>query len=219
MADVFDYAKYFIKHGLDNSRNTYDGNMKLQKLLVFADLISLAERGVPLFHDDILAFREGCVVEKVRLRYKNDCASFVADSRMFDPVFSQDEYNILNLTIELFGRLSARELSDINHTFDFWSNAYTNSIEPGSFMDKSKSVVTEHAMRKELNKIREIIKVFRETQLENLAKETINGIEFYYSPPDLSLSDDILDQLYSFSLVANDQAYSVYFDDGNLVIC
>ena len=72
MRDVYDFAKYFIKKGADSLPNTYDGNMKLQKLLTFADLISIAKYGKPLFNDPVLAFKNGCVVEKVRQRYKND---------------------------------------------------------------------------------------------------------------------------------------------------
>jgi hypothetical protein len=33
MADVFDFAKYFLRRGLGTNGNTYDCNMKLQKLL------------------------------------------------------------------------------------------------------------------------------------------------------------------------------------------
>ena len=74
MRDVYDFAKFFIKNGADSSPNTYDGNMKLQKLLVFADLANIAEYGEPLFGDQVLAFKNGCVVEKVRLRYNDSIA-------------------------------------------------------------------------------------------------------------------------------------------------
>ena len=33
MRDVYDFARFFIKNGADSKPNTYDGNMKLQKLL------------------------------------------------------------------------------------------------------------------------------------------------------------------------------------------
>ena len=41
MRNVLDYAKYFMKNatGLDKS---FDGNMKLQKLLVFSNLVNMA---------------------------------------------------------------------------------------------------------------------------------------------------------------------------------
>jgi len=218
MSDVFDYAKYFIKQGLDTSRDTFDGNMKLQKLLVFASLISLAERDVPLFADEILAFQQGCVVEKVRIRYKNDCAGFVEDSYKFNPVFSQEEYDIITLTVALFGRLSARDLSDINHTFEFWNKAYNNSIQADGFRDKGMSVVTIDAMRDELGKVRNMITAFRNNEKENHSRETINGVDFYFSPINLALTDDFIDHLYNFSLSADGKAYSVYLDDGGLVI-
>lgn len=41
MSNAINYAKYIIRNGLDTNHNTYDGNMKLQKLLFFADYISL----------------------------------------------------------------------------------------------------------------------------------------------------------------------------------
>lgn len=219
MADVFDYAKYFMQKNLDSNRNTFDGNMKLQKLLVLAYLVSLAERDEPLFDDTILAFEQGCVIEKVRLRYKNDCANFAEESYRFNPEFSQDVYSVLNLTIELFGNLSARELSHINHSFEFWSRAYKSSIQEGGFKDKGKSAISIEDMRSEVDKIREVIRAYRETQSEGLAQETVNGVDFYYSPAEFLLSDEHLDQLYGFSLVAEDSAYSVYLDEGSLVIC
>ena len=75
--------------------NTYDGNMKLQKLLVLADMAHLAQYGQPLFKDDVLALENGLVVEKVRLRYRNDYSGFKADSEKFDPDFSEEEYETL----------------------------------------------------------------------------------------------------------------------------
>lgn len=88
MRDVYDYAKYFIKNGADSTPNTYDGNMKLQKLLVLADLANIAEYGQVLFNDEVLAFKNGCVVEKIRLRYKNDYQGFKKDSDSFEPDLS-----------------------------------------------------------------------------------------------------------------------------------
>lgn len=58
MRDVYDFAKFFIKNGTDSKPNTYDGNMKLQKLLVLADLVNIAEYGLPLFDEQVLAFND-----------------------------------------------------------------------------------------------------------------------------------------------------------------
>ena len=59
MSNALDFAKVFLKRGLDTNRDTYDGNMKLQKLLFFSNLVSIAEKGKPLFTDPIYAFANG----------------------------------------------------------------------------------------------------------------------------------------------------------------
>ncbi len=218
MRDVYDYAKYFIKKGADTQSNTFDGNMKLQKMLFFADLISLAEKDEPLFDDNILAFANGCVVEKVRIRYKNDYLGFKEDSISFNPDFSQEEYEILNKTINLFGNLSARELSDLNHIFDFWSKSYDNGTTYGGYHEKGLSIVSVNDMRKEIGKILPVLSSYEKSLENNQCKETINGIDFYFDPKEILLEDEIINELMCFSFSAEDDSYSIYMDDGKLVI-
>ena len=55
-------------------------------------------------------------------------------------------------------------------------------------------------------------------EIETDKKEIINEIEFYYDPEEIVLSDEILSYLYRFSRVAEDKAYSIYLDNGSLVI-
>ncbi len=45
MRDVYDVAKYFIKNDADSFLNTYEGNMKLQSLLAFANMINVTKNG------------------------------------------------------------------------------------------------------------------------------------------------------------------------------
>ena len=216
MKDVYDYAKFFIKNGADSIPNTYDGNMKLQKLLVLADLANIAEYGEPLFSEQVLAFKNGCVVEKVRLRYKNDYIGFKRDSDVFQPEFSEREYTVLNLIMEIFGKASARELSEINHTFDFWKLAFDNGTDSNGYHDKARSVVNMMSQTEDINRMREIIRAYREVSSDVTGSEIINGVTFYYDG--FVLTDEMIEQLESFSLSADDDAYSVYVDNGRLVI-
>ena len=216
MRDVYDFAKFFIKNGADSRPNTYDGNMKLQKLLVLADFANIAEYGEPLFNDPVLAFTNGCVIEKVRLRYENDYAGFKRDSEFYQPDFSEKEYEVLNLVMEIFGCASAKELSDINHTFDFWKLAFENGTSNTGYHNKEMSVVDMMSQHSDLEKMREIISAYRETSSDVTSSETINGVTFYFDG--FSLTDDMIDRLESFSLSADDDTYSVYLDNGRLVI-
>ncbi len=216
MKDAYDFAKFFMKSGADSKPNTYDGNMKLQKLLVFANLANIAEYGELLFNDQILAFKNGCVVEKVRLRYKNDYYSLKKESQTFQPDFSDEENEILNLVMSIFGNASAKELSEINHTFNFWKEAFDNGTSDNGFHDKEMSVVDMMSQKEDIDKMKDIILAYRESKNDTSASEVINGITFYYDG--FSLTEELMDQLESFSLTAEDDAYSVYFDDGRLVI-
>lgn len=216
MRDVYDYAKYFIKNGADSTPNTYDGNMKLQKLLVLADLANIAEYGQVLFNDEVLAFKNGCVVEKIRLRYKNDYQGFKKDSDSFEPDFTENEYEILGLVLAILGSASARELSEINHTFNFWKQAYQRGTDANGFHNKFNSVVDMVNQTADVQKMKEILDAYKESAKEVTAKEIINGITYYYDG--FELSDAIIEQLESFSLTADDDVYSMYMDDGKLVI-
>lgn len=216
MRDVYDFAKFFIKNGADSRPNTYDGNMKLQKLLVLADLVNIAEYGEPLFSDQVLAFRNGCVVEKVRLRYKNDYIAFKRDSDLYQPDFLEREYEVLNLVMNIFGSASAKELSDINHTFDFWKIAFDNGTSCTGYHNKDMSVVDMMSQHADVEKMREIISAYREASSDMTGSEIINGVTFYFDG--FALTDDMIDQLECFSLSADDDTYSVYLDNGRLVI-
>lgn len=216
MRDVFDFAKFFIKNGADSMPNTYDGNMKLQKLLVFADLVNIAEYGEPLFNDQVLAFKNGCVVEKVRLRYKNDYAALKHDSDLYQPDFSEREYEVLKLVMDIFGSASAKELSDINHTFDFWKTAFDNGTSCTGYHNKEMSVVDMMSQHTDVERMREIISAYRDTASDTATCKIINGVTFYYDG--FALTDDMIDRLECFSLSAEEDTYSVYVDNGRLVI-
>lgn len=219
MRKAMDFAKYFIKNGYDTSPNTYDGNMKLQKLLTFANAISIAEYGRALFEDDILAFTNGCVVENVRLRYKNDYKGFKLDSDMFQPDFTEQEYKVANLTAGIFGKETAVVLSNINHEFRFWKEPYQKGTVENGYHDKEKSVVKMSDYPDDIKTIKQIVDIYKQNQCSSSRSELINGITFYYEG--FELDDNIILNLADFALSdeAEDDVYTVCLDDsGELVI-
>ena len=217
MSSALDFAKYFIKNGFDTQKNTFDGNMKLQKLLFFANFISLVEKKKPLYNDTMYAFYNGCVIESVRLRYKYDYANLYAESLKFDPDFSKDEYDVVNLTKDLLGDLSAKELSDLNHTFDFWSSAFKHSTQDDGYKNKDMAVVSVNDILKEAHKMQLIIDQFKSNVVERQFKEVVNGVTFYYSA-EFEMTDSVLAQLIEFSKEAEENVYSIYMESDNLVI-
>lgn len=218
MQNARNYAKYFMQKGMDTSPNTFDGNMKLQKLLVFADLINLAEHGVSLFDDEILAFRNGCVVENVRLEYRNNYSGLKKESSDYSPDFTKDELDVLTLTIEIFGNLSAVELSELNHQFSFWRNAFQRGTTQNGYHEKKKSVVSVFDMQAEIDRMKQVLSAYRNPVNSNQRRELVNGITFYYDPSEITITDSMLEEIEDFSLEADDSSYSIYLDNGKLVI-
>lgn len=219
MVDVLDCAKYFMKNatGLNNS---FDGSMKLQKLLVFSNLVNMALNNKPLFKDRLYAFTNGCVVDSVRLKYKNDYLGLKKESESFKPNFSECELEALDITLNIFDKLSAKELSDLNHEFDFWKDSYVDG--------ENYCIVSNDNIKKELPIIKNIIDSYRNRD-KNKKTEVINGITFYYDPNNLNIdanfivdgeSYSIMDELYDFTLNELDEnCYSIYLDEfGELVI-
>lgn len=217
MPSAIDFAKYFLQRGLDTNRNTYDGNMKLQKLLFFADFISLVNRGIPLFNDSVLAFSNGCVIEDVRQRYKSDCFGLVAESESFIPSFSAEEKEILQTTIELFADTSAKELSELNHTFSFWKRRLETSTYASGYRSKELAVIPISEMLEEKDAMQSVLESHRVNKAAGQKYEMINGVRFFYDPG-FSISDEMMEQLEAFSEFAEDEAYTIYSENGELVI-
>ena len=78
------------------------------------------------------------------------------------------------------------------------------------------SIVDMMSKKDDIEKMQEIIAAYRETANDITASETINGVTFYFDG--FALTDDMIEQLESFSLSADDDTYSVYLDNGRLVI-
>lgn len=194
MRDVYDVAKYFIKNDADSFPNTYEGNMKLQSLVVFANMINFAKYGELLF-DDVLPIKDDCVVEKVRLRYESD---------KFEQDFSDSENTVLNMVMSIFKSAFAKELSEITHTFNFWKETDCTY--------KSKSILHDE----DIDRMKEIVHAYQESSNDVMARKIINGISFYYNG--FQLTDEIIEELKSFTLNADDDSFTVYLDDGSLVI-
>ena len=214
MRDVYDFAKYFIKNGADFAPNTYDGNMKLQKLLVLADMAYMAQEYQRLFNDEILVVGNGLVVEKVWLRYRNDYYSLKADSERFNPDFMEKEYEILKAVLEIYGSLSARELSKLIHSFKVWRMAFQNEMAENG--PQTKLVVDFTAYPEDIAAVGRALKAHAETMRTPHKYELINGIKFCYN--DIEMTDELIGKLERFSKVCEDDAYSIGIDGGRLVI-
>ena len=207
-------AKSFISNNLDQPRDTYDGNMKLQKLLYFAQLIHLTKYDRPLFSDPIFAFENGSVVEEIRLMYRDYHEDLIIASKDSQDLSNEEEDTIF-LTMELFGDASANELSDLNHMHKCWEIAFKRSIDD-KYKKKEKSVISlEDAKKHDLENINQLLSAHEQLRNHSQQKEVVNGIEFYYDPQEISITSELLEILESYE--GDEPSYTIY-KDGKLGI-
>lgn len=154
---VFDYTKWFLENNLDTPRNTFKGNMKLQKLLFFAQLISLAKNKKLLFEEEFCAFENGMVMENVRLKYKNNLSELLNYKRK---EFTAEELEILELTKNIYGSETADTLSNMTHQFEYWKKYLQISNNGFDFKNKKKSIVPNEELESELDNIRDVLDAY-----------------------------------------------------------
>lgn len=119
MANVNDVAKFFIDlaQGQEQAQ-TGDlvTNLRLQKLLYFAQGWYLARYGKPLFDSPIKAWDLGPVVPEVYHAYKDNRANGISiDARISSEAFTEDELNLLLDVAREYDKYSTSALVDMTH--------------------------------------------------------------------------------------------------------
>lgn len=153
-------ARWFINQNLDNPSNSRDGNMKLQKLLFFSQLIYMCQnKGKTMYNDEFNAFEHGMVLEKVRLEYQNNFNELYKESNSAVNI-PEDVERALILTKKIFGDCSANDLSDMSHQFKAWNKYFTKSINKTGGYNKLKSKVPYSELKEELYKIEKVLSAY-----------------------------------------------------------
>lgn len=125
-----DVAKYFIYLSSrafvgDNKEREGITNLKLQKILYFAQAYYLAKFNKPLFNNTIEAWEYGPVIPDVYRKFKNYGDKPII-SKKDESTLSEKDKEILKEIWETFGGYSASRLVDISHAHAPWKDAYAS---------------------------------------------------------------------------------------------
>lgn len=136
-----DVAQYFIYLASKaNKEGEVEGvtNLKLQKILYFAQAYYLAKLDRELFEEDIQAWQFGPVIPSVYSRYKQHGNRAIIELSDGSKIPEKDK-EILEGIWDTFGRYTASRLVDIVHAHSPWKEAYV----PG----KKNSVITKQTLK------------------------------------------------------------------------
>ena len=128
-----DIARWFLEY---NAKIMIDGdsdhisNLKLQKLLYYAQGSCLAITDKKLFDDPIVAWRHGPVVESVYREYKNNGSCMITEYEPLDREIDGEIEAILCEVYEVFGQYSAWKLRNMTHDESPWKNTELNDEIP-----------------------------------------------------------------------------------------
>lgn len=119
---AYDVADWYIAHNNAVIRyNSADdiSNLKMQKLLYYAQGCSLISFDEPLFEDELVAWKLGPVVECVYKKYHQYGSRGIQEKPEL-PKFKPEVERLLINTYNTFARYSAWELANRTHREDPW---------------------------------------------------------------------------------------------------
>lgn len=136
-----DVAKYFISSFQKKDKEI--SNLKLQKLLYYAQAWHLALYDVPLFDDKIEAWVHGPVVPGVFREYKRFGWNPLSVQGA-NHIFSDEVNSHLKEVVRVYGKFDAVDLERMTHREDPWRDARGN-LAPD---EPSNRAITLEAMEK-----------------------------------------------------------------------
>jgi uncharacterized phage-associated protein len=113
MANIFDVAEFFVDAAGEESDMT---NLKLNKLLYFAQGVHLARTGTPLFEDTIVAWEFGPAIPCVHQRYSKCGKNPIEPDKIdLEGRLSDEETATIIDTMREFGKYTAYYLVTKTH--------------------------------------------------------------------------------------------------------
>jgi Uncharacterized phage-associated protein len=120
---AFDIANYFLYKAQKEDQELLS-NLKLQKLIYYAQGLHLAIYGKPLFANIIEAWNYGPVIPILYHKYKEYGYGGIPSLENFDPsIIDNETLDFLDGIFDFFGQYSAIRLMEFAHDDQCWKDA------------------------------------------------------------------------------------------------
>ncbi len=128
MLSCHDIARYFLTR-VDKDAGDLISNLKLQKLVYYAQGLYLALYDESLFAEPIEAWSHGPVTQMLYQEYKQYGDGSIEPPKDVDfSLYDERIRNLLDEVYSFFGQFSAWKLRNMTHEEDPWKNAPTNGV-------------------------------------------------------------------------------------------
>ncbi len=126
-----DIAEWFLNKNriqMNFEDSEYITNLKLQKLLYYAQGYFLAKKDTPLFEEDFLAWEHGPVIRKIYDKYKVNGANGIKYDSDFKIDIDKETERILEEVYNEYGQYTAWKLRNMTHEEKPWKTTPRNEI-------------------------------------------------------------------------------------------
>ena len=126
-----DIAEWFLNKNriqMNFEDSEYITNLKLQKLLYYAQGYYLAKKNEPLFSDDFLAWEHGPVIRKIYNQYKKNGSNGIKYNEDFKKDIDEETERILEEVYNEYVQYTAWKLRNMTHEEKPWKTTPRNEI-------------------------------------------------------------------------------------------
>ena len=144
MLNCHDVADYFLALARDDEDSGEDiSNLKLQKLVYYAQGVNLALYGKPLFEENIEAWTHGPVVPVLYSRFKQFGSGAIEFEKEVDlEKYGKDTREVLDEVYKVFGQYSGWKLRNMTHQEPPWAETEKGDVISHKLMrDYFKTIV------------------------------------------------------------------------------
>lgn len=128
MASAHDVADFFLSLQ-DEEAGDVISNLKLQKLLYYAQGYHLAAFGCPLFPEKVRKWQHGPVVKEIYHAFSDYGSGGIPEpSSLNENAFDEEQVSFLNEIYRIFGQYSAWKLRNMTHEEPPWVDAPVRGI-------------------------------------------------------------------------------------------
>lgn len=131
MFKVEDIADWFLNENrkqMNFEDSEYITNLKLQKLLYYAQGFYLAKKNTPLFKEEFLAWEHGPVIRKIYDKYKTNGSKGIEYDEDFIANIDEQTETILQYVYDEYGKYTAWKLRDMTHEETPWKTTPRNEV-------------------------------------------------------------------------------------------
>lgn len=109
----------------------YISNLKLQKLLYYAQGFHIALYGKPFFEEKVVAWQYGPVVIEIYNEYKKYRSGVIDKERISKEDYdlselTEDQFDLLREVYDVYGQFSALKLMNMTHAESPWKDTKIN---------------------------------------------------------------------------------------------